>query len=589
MFLTFPLFSDLSACLRERDARKLASPAQTSRSAVTSSSCEGPLKKDGTPDRRVAFNKQSASSMSSLPSYSSASGPIKKDGTPDMRSAANKSCYDDPSSSGYWSGGSFNSTGSLASLASPGPGPLKSDGTPDVRYAANRSSNASPYSYGGSTHSYGSSSSDGTLGSIPDMRSAANKSCYDDSSSPGYWSGGSFYSTGLLTSLASPCPLESDGTPDMRYAANRSSNACPYSYGGSTYSSGSSSIDGTPSGTPGIRYVANKSCYDDPSSSGYWSGGSFYSTGSLASLASPGPGPLKSDGTPDVRYAANRSSNASPYSYGGSTHSYGSSSSDGTLGSIPDMRSAANKSCYDDPSSPGYWSGGSFYSTGLLTSLASPCPLESDGTPDMKYAANRSSNACPYSYGGSTYSSGSSSIDGTPSGTPDIRYAANKSGYDDPSSSGYWSGGSFYSAGSLASLASPGPGPLKSDGTPDMKYAANRSSNACPYSYGGSTYSSGSSSIDGTPSGTPDIRYAANKSGYDDPSSSGYWSGGSFYSAGSLASLASPGPGPLKSDGTPDMRYAANKALYGSSSSYGGSTYSSGSSSTDGTQKWGKK
>ena len=151
MFLTFPLFSDLSACSRERDARKPASPAQTSCSAVTSSSCEGPLKKDGTPDRRFASNKQSASSMSSLQSYSSASGPIKKYGTPDMRSAANKSCYDDPSSSGYWSGGSFYSTGLLTSLASPCP--LEIDGTPDVRYVANRSSNASPYSYGGSTYS----------------------------------------------------------------------------------------------------------------------------------------------------------------------------------------------------------------------------------------------------------------------------------------------------------------------------------------------------------------------------------------------------------------------------------------------------
>ena len=152
------------------------------------------------------------------------------------------------------------------------------------------------------------------------------------------------------------------------------------------------------------------------------------------------------------------------------------------------MRSAANKSCYDDPSSSGYWSGGSFYSTELMASLASPGPLKSDGTPDMRSAANRSSNVSPYSYGGSTYISGSSSTDGTPGGTPDIRYAANKSGYDDPSSSGYWSAGSFYSTRLLASRASPCP--LKSDGTPDVRYVANRSSNTSPYSYGGSTYSS---------------------------------------------------------------------------------------------------
>ena len=160
------LVLDLPACSSERDARKPASPAQISRSAVTSSSCEfkGPLKKDGTPDMRFASNNQSASSMSSLSSYSSASGPIKKkDNAPDMRYAANKSSYDGPSSSGYCSGGSFYSTELLASLASPGP--LESDGTPDMRYAANRSSYASPCSYGGSAYSSGSSSIDGT----PDM------------------------------------------------------------------------------------------------------------------------------------------------------------------------------------------------------------------------------------------------------------------------------------------------------------------------------------------------------------------------------------------------------------------------------------
>ena len=179
---TLALFSDLPACPWERDARKPASPAQTSRSVVTSSFCEfeGPLKKDGTPDMRFASNNQSASSMSSLSSYSSASGPIKKDSAPDMRYAANKSSYDGSSSSGYWSGGSFYSTELLASVASPGP--LKSDGTPDMRYAANRSSYASPYSYGGSAYSSGLSSIDGT----PDMRYAANNSCYDGPPSSGY-------------------------------------------------------------------------------------------------------------------------------------------------------------------------------------------------------------------------------------------------------------------------------------------------------------------------------------------------------------------------------------------------------------------
>ena len=459
-----------------------------------------------------------------------------------MRSAANKSSYDDPSSSGYWSGGSFYSTGLLASLASPGP--LKSDGTPDMRCGANKSSNAIPYSYGGSTYSSVSSSTDGTPGSTPDIRYAANKPYYDGLSSSGYLSGGSFYSTELLASLASPGPLKSDGTPDMRYAADRSSNASPYSYGGSTYSSVSSSTDGTPGSTPDIRYAANKPYYDGLSSSGYLSGGSFYSTELLASLASPGP--LKSDGTPDMRYAADRSSNASPYAYGGSTYSSVSSSTDGTPVGTPDIRYAANKPYYDGLSSSGYWSGGSFYSTELLASLASPGPLKSDGTPDMRCAANRSSNASPYSYGGSTYSYGSSScessFDGSSScgplksdGTPDMRYAVNKALYG--SSSLY--GGSSYSSR-----------PLKKDGTPDMRYAVNKASYGSSSSYGGSTCSSRPLKKDGT----PDMRYAVNKDLYG--SSSSY--GGSTCSSRS-SSRRSSSRGPLKKDGTPDMRFKANR------------------------------
>ena len=272
---TLALVLDLPACSSERDARKPASPAQISRSAVTSSSCEfkGPLKKDGTPDMRFASNNQSASSMSSLSSYSSASGPIKKkDNAPDMRYAANKSSYDGPSSSGYWPGGSFYSTELLASLASPGP--LESDGTPDMRYAANRSSYASPCSYGGSAYSSGSSSIDGT----PDMRYAANNSCYDGPPSSGYWSlydssspyGGSNYSSGSSSSESSfdgssSCgPLKKDGTPDMRYAVNKSLYGSLSSYGGSTCSSRSSA------------------------------------------RGSSSRGPLKKDGTPDMRFKANR-------------------------------------------------------------------------------------------------------------------------------------------------------------------------------------------------------------------------------------------------------------------------------------------
>ena len=269
-----------------KPARKPASPAQTSCSPVTSSSCEGPVKKDGTPDMRFASNKQSASLMSSLPSYSSSSGPLKNDGTPDMRYAANKSSYDSPSSSGFWSGGSSYGTRSLASLGSPGP--LKSNGTPDMRYAANRSSYSSPSSYSGSSYSISSSSSGSSFGAgplksdgTPDMRYATNRSSY---SSPSSYSGSSYsISSSSSGSSFGAGPLKSDGTPDMRYAANRSSYGSSSSFGGSSYSSRSSSS--------GSSFGGSSSC-----------------------------GPLKSNGTPDMRYASNRSS------YGGSSYSSRSSS-----------------------------------------------------------------------------------------------------------------------------------------------------------------------------------------------------------------------------------------------------------------------
>jgi hypothetical protein len=63
----------------------------------------GPVKKDGTPDKRYKANKTPAKTA----------GPLKKDGTPDMRYKANKTA------------------------AKPA-GPTKKDGTPDMRYKANK-------------------------------------------------------------------------------------------------------------------------------------------------------------------------------------------------------------------------------------------------------------------------------------------------------------------------------------------------------------------------------------------------------------------------------------------------------------------
>ncbi|KAJ7391384.1 hypothetical protein OS493_018427 [Desmophyllum pertusum] len=220
-------------------------------------------------------------------------------------------------------------------------------------------------------------------------------------------------------------PVKKYGTPDMRYAANRSSYGSP---------SGPLKSDGTPD----MRYVANRSSYGSPYSSGYPSGGASYiacSSSDGGAYGSSSCGPLKKDGTPDMRYAANRSSYGSPYSSGyqsgGASYSASSSSDGGAYGSsscsplksdgTPDMRYAANRSSYDSPYSSGYPSGGASYSassfySGLAFGSSSCGPLKSDGTPDMRYAVNRSSYDSPYSSGypsgGASYIASSSSDGG---------------------------------------------------------------------------------------------------------------------------------------------------------------------------------
>ena len=338
-----------------KPATKPASPAQTSRSAVTSSSCERPLKKNGTPDMRFTSNKQSAPAMSSPPSYSSASVLLRN-----TRNAANKSSYHSPPSSGFWFDGSPYSTRSLASLGSPGP--LRSDGTPDMRYPTNRSSYSSPSSYIGSSYSVSSSSSGSSFGAgplksdgTPDMRYASNRSIYGSLSS----FGGSSYSVSSSSSQSSfgEGPLKIDGTPDIRYPTNRSSYSSPSSYIGSSYSVSSSSSGSSfgagplkSDGTPDMRYASNRSIYGSLSSFG----GSSYSVSSSSSQSSFGEGPLKSDGTPDMRYASNRSIYGSLSSFGGSSYSVSSS-----------------------------YSGSNFGGSSLCG------PLKSNGTPDMKFKANR--------------------------------------------------------------------------------------------------------------------------------------------------------------------------------------------------------
>ena len=381
---------------------------------------------DGTPDRRHKGNKESnRSTQGNLPktkekmqkgTYVTTEGPLTKNGKPDMRFKVNKEAYGQSSSQ--------KSTKTPHSESKRTGVALKKDGTPDMRYTVNKTP-AESVNSALSGNGAIALKRDGT----PDMRFAVNKPARK-SETPAQ------NSRSAVTSSSYEGPLKKDGTPDMRFASNKQSAFSMSSLPSYSGSSGPVKKDGTPD----MRYLANKSFYDSPLSSGFGSGGSSYTSRSLASLGSPGP--LKSDGTPDMRYAANRSSYASPSSYSGSSYSVSSSSS------------------------------GSSFGAG---------PLKSDGTPDMRYASNRSSYGSSSSFGGSSYSVSSSSSGSSfgagplkSNGTPDMRYASNRSSYG--SSSSY--GGSSYTSRSSSSGSSFGGssscGPLKSNGTPDMRFKANR-------------------------------------------------------------------------------------------------------------------
>ena len=295
----------------------------------------GPVKKDGTPDMRYTINKddkgrpltkagtpdrrfkvtrdKDATVKSSLNSGSTLStGPVKKDGTPDMRYTVNKH----PNSLLTSSKTSRSASAQVNSSSRVG-GPLKKDGTPDMRYAVNKqSSSPSPSS---SYVSYRGSSGPLKRDGTPDMRYAVNKQYTSPSHSSSYRGSSSQLSS--YSSLSRPC--KRDGTPDMRYAVNKAFNGSSpassgYSSGGSIYSS-RSSLSGNGSGsssrgplkrdgTPDMRYAVNKSFYGSSQSVGSSFGGSSYSSrpsSSGGASRSSSCGPLKKDGTPDMRYKAN--------------------------------------------------------------------------------------------------------------------------------------------------------------------------------------------------------------------------------------------------------------------------------------------
>ena len=371
-----------------RGIRKNGNPDMRLRDNRRSS---GLNKKDGSPDMRFRVNK--GNSQKGVVATRK-EGPLKRDGTPDMRFRVNKDAFGRSSQENSAKAKSPNGV-----VATQGEGPLKKDGTPDMRFKVNKGA------FTGSSSQKSASQvesvplkRDGT----PDMRFRVNKTAVVKSPSPVGTSG----------------PVKQDGTPDMRFAVNKPSrrSASPQT----SSSMAQSSAYAGPlkrDGTPDMRYAANKSPHASPMSSGYSSSGSPSSLS--GSVSRPGSyGPLKNDGTPDMRYSANKSANGSSSSSGSSNYSSGSSSS----------RSSYSTSTYSSSSS----SSGSSY--GGSTSCG---PVKRDGTPDMRYAANKSVYGGPSSYGSSSYSARSSS-----------------------------SGRSYGGSSSC--------GPLKSNGTPDMRFASNR-------------------------------------------------------------------------------------------------------------------
>lgn len=236
------------------------------------------VNKNGTPDKRIRENRTKF---------------LNKDGSPDMRCKVNKGATRSPyvtsplstSGSGRPSGGARFPW--ELSLPTGYVGPLKEDGTPDMRCKANKEAIRSPYSTSSvytsvsgrlpsgirntelplpSGYVGGPLKKDGT----PDMRYAANKQR-------------------CVTSLAetgpsSYRPLKKNGTPGMRYAVNK--QRCVVS---SAAADASSHGPLKKNGTSDMRYAVNRRqahCPSPPSSKT--------------------PGPLKKNGTPDMRFKANR-------------------------------------------------------------------------------------------------------------------------------------------------------------------------------------------------------------------------------------------------------------------------------------------
>ncbi len=219
---------------------------------------------------------------------------------------------------------------------------------------------------------------------------------------------------------------------------------------------------------------------------------------------------------------------------------------------------------------PSYKKGKPTTTTTSSSSSSNGVKFKKDGTPDMRYKANKEKDL-----GLKKLYEKPSAADAIVArlkkdGTPDMRFKANKKTVESVLSKKAEKQTPDARSLGKAKITSTS-GPFKKDGTPDMRYKANKetSSPLVSSSYtSGSSSSSSSSRISSGPTkrdGTPDMRYKVNRqsrNSYGDGwgFSTGYsgFSGG--YGGGFGGGAFST---PMTKSGRPDMRYSINKSLYG--------------------------
>jgi hypothetical protein len=250
--------------------------------------------------------------------------------------------------------------------------PLKADGTPDMRFAVNKETWKSGHSAGGGGHGHSSFSAGG----------------------------------GSTSAQATPKrqgPLKADGTPDMRFALNKETDRADHGQRTSRYSSGggsgygSSGYSGAHSsqsrplkadGTPDMRFAVNKEINRSSTSSARAGGSasSFFGAG----YGSYSGGGGSSGGGSGYSGGGGSSGGGSSYSGGGGSLGGGSSYSGGggSLGGGSSYSGGGGSSGGGSSYSRGVDGGGGGSACYRVSSNPSG-PMKADGTPDMRFAANR--------------------------------------------------------------------------------------------------------------------------------------------------------------------------------------------------------